>query len=703
MADNAKALPWVCNFRDHSGMRLLSLFRELAHDDWSRAMSSGLAVEPLDGGGGRLLMEVPPRTAGQEFEAADAYIDRLLAIFSELGMPFNAARAKEFHKMDLDGTLDPFKASIFLASQSLHDGPVDQDGLGPADGEDLLVILDGESEERLAADVATLHRYGRDHRMIGVAGLEGSKKVVGILLSDAARDYGNFSAYLGRSDVTSHIRVLRGSPAGSHRLWSDVPPGRAIDPDALAALRVVLDRAVEAGVPPFEGEPAFLATGQREGLFCFVKDPNEAAATFDAPLHIEPVQAFKVQAVSLARDQDTIDRLRRKIEHLSPAIGYEVRLVSMRRGLGPNFEVDRLRQEIDELQLQIDQVTAFSAPQKRLLRFSDAQLGAMVDGLRSLPVSAVKEGNIHYAAGHSAGRDEPVHYLHYDPSEQSLHLAELLWQSKTGDPHPMTYWLEPFVAKGLADRPGRASVYVPVGKFLQPSLAHFGGNIDQTLREVLGGLFHSVSELVTAPDSRPAFIFSPWLGGGFSMEVEVLDMAAFAPLQIQLPWINDYLQVRSAQTLNRDDLAQIAAQVYVSDFIMDQKNALHMVQSQVRDEWNSATTKLREEAIGMVRALDDEMRGGIDRIARVRSYIEKIRDEIFQLEKVMAAAEQALDGHLAIAEELEIKDQAMRRARERFVDRVTNEMLRGEAELSRIGDRISNLKRLLAAATGRKE
>lgn len=693
MTRKPKQLPWVCDFGDHSSTRVLSILRRLADDNWGRVMSSGLVISPVGSDRARLLMQMPP--SGKPSRETERLIDTLLGICDDLGIRINREKMQAFSRMDVSGTLEPLRGAIVLATRA-QTALTAVDATERAIDEDYLVILEAEDEATLAQSKASVLRYGRDHRDVAIGRSDGGGVLTGVVLKDHPEDYGNLRVQLGRSNVTIKADVLRSSPLRGRRLWSNLPDGREIEGSALRDLDAVLAAAAAGDAKLGEGDPVFLEDGEAGGLLFFSRSVTEAAPTLNEPIKIEAVQPFQLRSLTSVHGEKELSDLKAKIEALSPKLGYEVQLVKMRREIGPGTDIERLREEIDQLELLVDQASVYEAPQMRLLRFSDAQLGQMVSALRTLPFPALNDGKLKYASGHSAGRAEPVHYLLYDPTEKSLHVAEGLWRGETSDDHPIGYWLEPFVAKAHAERPSETSVFVPVGKFLQPSLAHFGGAIEETLRAVLGDLFHSVQELVERPDTRPAFIFSPWDGDAFTMEVEVVDMASFGPLHLQLPWINDYLQVRDARSLGREALTRIADQLYAADYIEQERQTLTSIVEDAETAWSTATSKLREDAVAVVRSLDGEMRAGTERLAAVRTHLDAIQTEIEELERVLAAAEGALDAHLEIGGALEEKDLSMRRAREQFVDRVANEMFRGETELERLDERIQRLREHLS-------
>lgn len=693
MTRKPKQFPWVCDFGDHSSTRVLSILRRLADDDWGRAMSSGLVISPGGSNRARLLMQMPP--SGKASRETNRFIDTLLGICDDLGIRIDRKRMQAFSRMDVSVTLDPLQGAIVLATRA-QTALTAVDAAERAIDEDFLVVLEAEDAETLAKSKASILRYGRDHRDVAIGRPDGGGVLTGVVLKDHAEDYGNLRVQLGRSDVTIKTDVLRSSPLRGRRLWSNLPDDREIEDSALRDLDAILAAAATGDAMLGEGDPVFIEDGEAGGLFFFSRSVTEAAPTLNEPIRAEPVQPFELRSLTSVHGEKELSDLKAKIEALSPKLGYEVQLVKMRREIGPGTDIERLREEIDELELLVDQASVYEAPQMRMLRFSDAQLGQMVTALRTLPFPALNDGKLKYASGHSAGRADPVHYLLYDPTEKSLHVAEGLWRGEASDNHPIGYWLEPFVAKAHAGRPSKTSVFVPVGKFLQPSLAHFGGAIEETLRAVLGDLFHSVQEVVERPETRPAFIFSPWDGDEFTMEVEVVDMASFGPLHLQLPWINDYLQVRDARSLDREALSNIADQLYAADYIENERQVLSSIVEDAEAAWSTATSRLREDAVAVVRSLDSEMRAGTERLAAVRAHMNTIQTEMDELERVLAVAEGALDAHLDIGGALEEKDLSMRRAREQFVDRVANEMFRGETELERLDERIQRLREHLS-------
>jgi len=328
------------------------------------------------------------------------------------------------------------------------------------------------------------------------------------------------------------------------------------------------------------------------------------------------------------------------------------------------------------------------------MRFTDAQLPAMIDGLRKLPPGKLTDGSLLYAASHSAGRAEPAHYLAYDPAFTFMRVAETRWRAET-DPHPISYWLEPFVAEAQLTRPTKTQVFVPSGNFLVPSLAHFGGDVDETLALVLGNLFDSATALIKDKERSAFYVFTQSTAEDFRLEVEVLDGDAFAPLHQQLHWINDYLQVRSPIAVDADRLAAVATGLYegatakaLSDDLDSDIAALDLA-------WRDASTAASEDAAGMINAVSGEMKAVSERIADLHSYLELAGQNMQALEKVATSATTALKGVDNVMDTLTAQDDHIARTRRDFESRIAAEVELAENAIAKSQTQIEALQKRL--------
>jgi hypothetical protein len=230
------------------------------------------------------------------------------------------------------------------------------------------------------------------------------------------------------------------------------------------------------------------------------------------------------------------------------------------------------------------------------------------------------------------------------------------------------------VAEAQLQRPTKTQVFVPSGHFMVPSLAHFGGDVDETLRLVLGSLFDSSQPLIQDKSRSAYYLFTPSPEKDFRLEVEVLDGDGFAPLDQKLHWLNDYLQVRSPVTIDPDRLADVAAGLYEGAAAKALKNDLEINIASLDATWRAARETVEAEALGTINALGGEMNAVSGRIADLHSYLAQAAQEMQALERVAITATQTLKGLDTVMGTLTHQDQALARAREDFESRVSAEL-----------------------------
>ena len=559
--------------------------------------------------------------------------------------------------------------------------------LDPDIPDNLLIV--SPTTDTGVAFVSSVMRQGRDTRLL----VDGDKYVA-LYVADAAERYGGVSSLLGRADLPEGFVAMRGYSAGTSTLWLPLDLGTPTGP-ALAALGQALAAwSGDSGVSDRAYVP--VSASQRVVLLLAAAKnalPNETTVAE----HLEPLQLFDLKVMSLTPDKEAARKLTTIIAEHAHRIGYRVKLEPVPHYVGLGMDLEPLLEQIEDLKLRVAQIKALSAPQQRLLRFSDKQLPAMVDALRRLQPEALTQGHLFYAAGHSAGRQEPAHYLLYDPSNVHISFPESLWQSQTED-RPMVYWLEPFVADAQLQRPTRTRVFVPDRFLLAPSLAHFGGDVDGTLKMVMGNLFVDLGPLVSEPNRQPYFIFTPNRDVPGEMEVEVLDGARFAPVHQQLGWINDYLQVRGPNIVDRERLRIVAEELYEGAYVDELKKEFATTLADATAAWEEALNTLRAESASLLDAHAEELTLVTGRISKAQTYLTAAVREMTGLEALMSCAERALLGRDTIATVLSDQDAAIRAAGETFAEQIAREMQMGreridksEAELQALHDRVERI------------
>lgn len=554
-----------------------------------------------------------------------------------------------------------------------------------------LVLFDGYTADRAAQSFADIVRRGRNAEFVLLGDAGASASVCAVFLDDSVELMGSVSTYFARGDIDPDVRFMAPCEVGSSTLW--LPHGaRQPDDEMVRDLAVILSAGTDT---PEAAQFAFLPDDGAGAKLFALGDPEPALhAVSEMAQDGPPIQPFDLKTMEMLPDATAHAELARKIADQGHRVGYEVALVPVRRGGGPDGGIATLRAQIEALEERIAEITRLGAPQTRLLRFSDAQLPAMIDALRRLPpgIVADPESALHYAAGHSAGRVEPAHYLRYDPADLNLEVLEATWRARTED-RSIAYWLEPFVAHARQIRETRTQVFVPAGHFLAPSLAHFGGDVDETLQLILGNLFDELPK----PDRDETgdvqmFLFSPSPDPMLRLEVEYLDARTFAPVRQHLPWLNDYLQVRGPNAVDRAQLADVAANLYEGHFAEIMAEQLRDTTGEVEGAWDGALSEVEGTAAGLLGDLIRDMERSADRIADIHRYLGEADRYMRSLETTMTLATSALSAGAQVPKMLAGHDAAMTRERKVFADRIQAEIGLGEKHLEQAERRIEALR-----------
>ena len=695
MVGNQGDLPSVSTIGGLQPATLVKLLRGLAEEDAARLKEIAPHVALTNSGLADLKVTIPGSNSGKK--AVATFLDSALSLLESTGVKLNRQKVFGASKQSLDGHM-PYDVAVaqfsFLALKSVAD-PDD-----PTSHPRQMVVSLGRDKPVLAGFLADTLRHGRD---VTVSELRDgtSNDVLGYAAigGDSAEERATLQQHMARFEADSSFFLLSEFSAGGRVFWTVVPPAMEPHPEALQNLAGFWD-AVGIGEHEDSAPLSLVMLPERGGhlLMGWIDPSAQDAQALDTTLEITPVQPIDVSLVVIEGGPNVTDKLMRDVAELDPRIGYTISLRPQRRYMRHGADIEKLREQIDELQSYIDEAQIHGAPQRRLLRFSDAQLPAMIDTLRRMPPQALKneanpDGVVQYAASHAQGRAGPVHYLLYDPADHVMRVTEHHWQTASDDKRPIAYWLEPYVAQAHEERREGISVFVPDGMFLVPSLVHFGGDVLQTLRLILGDLFFSLEPLTDVEDRDTAFIFTA--PAGAPLELEALDMTAFQPLQQQLPWVNDYIQVRDPLTLDRGRLEELADALYEGDVAERALSDFSKRKEALTSAWDADLGRLRAEALELMDGLDAEMRATSDRIARGYEYLSNARREMRALERVLGAAERAVRGHQAVAEIIAEEDIAMREAQEQFAERIAQTTNRGQVEIQKVEVQIDRLRRRL--------
>ncbi|MDO9525865.1 MAG: hypothetical protein Q7J57_10090 [Gemmobacter sp.] len=524
------------------------------------------------------------------------------------------------------------------------DGPA---GDGPETGPVRAIIV-GEGGAA-PADFAALVRRSRDARFL-VGG-------AGVTLLDLSDDPGRGSTLSGlrASGLPAGVTLLtRHSPAAM-AVW--LPEGMAFAEDKRESLAAILNGLVEAGlVAP--GAEVHLPVGRHDSGLAVVLPPDpvavpsgkaaKAALLTDAAAlaaGIDPAQlpdeigpALRLSVLTLTPEPQAQRDLNTRLNDRAFPLGYRISLAPVGAISRSDEDIERLRSEIEEREARIALIQALGRPQLRLLRFTDTQLPALVDGLRKMPRALRENAGLRYAATHAAGRAEPVHFVVYDPETVQFEgvLPEFYWRAVTED-HPIGFWLDPHAEEARDGNPDEPMVFVPQGARILPNIDSFGASVKGTLQLVLGRLFADGSAVLEARGAQPAFVFRNLTGGRDEIGVELVDLARFAPLKVSLRWINDHILASSPRTADPGDLRELAETLYAGQLAREMRTTMQGEVEGLRIGWVQA----QEDILG---CLDDMAAAVAREVAQLRVQMETARRFVDLSRARLSDVTQSLNG-----------------------------------------------------------
>jgi hypothetical protein len=502
---------------------------------------------------------------------------------------------------------------------------------------------------------AALVRRSRDARF-----LVGGQGVTLLDLSDDP-ERGATIAGLRASGLPQGATLLARHSLAAMSVW--LPEGSSFAEDMREALSAVLNGLVEGRLLA-PGAELHLLTGQDGAGLAVVLPPDPVSVPTGQPVpegplidaatlgvavdppqqHDEIGPALRLSVLTLYPEPQAQRDLNTRLNDRAFPLGYRISIAPVGTISRSDEDIERLRSEIEEREARIALIQALGRPQLRLLRFSDAQLPALVDGLRKMPRAMRENAGLRYAATHAAGRAEPAHFVLYDPETVQFDgiLPEFYWRAVTED-HPIAFWLDPHAEDARDGNPDEPRVFVPQGERILPYIDSFGSSVKGTLQLVLGRLFADGSAVLYAKGAEPAFVFRALTTdtdktlGSDEIGVELVDLARFAPLKISLRWINDHILASSPRTADPADLRELAETLYAGQLARDMRKAMQAEVDGLRDGWAQA----QEDLLG---CMDDMVAAVAREVAQTRLLMENARRFVDLSRSRLAEVTQSLNG-----------------------------------------------------------
>lgn len=532
---------------------------------------------------------------------------------------------------NVEGMIDGVAASVIALFSATV--PAGMDPGGPAASGKKICALVGDATD-LSERVSQVARRSRHSAVSVLSDKQGDPDLVVIRLSDDPDEGATLDGL--RALAGDSVPICAGIETSGGTIW--LPDRRTLPRDQRSATGAVLAGLVDVGHLP--GDHDLLVLGDVPDELVFAAIPRQVPALNIDDLASDPTDRIRprVRELTLMANEDAQAALQARIVDAQFPVGYRVSLRAISETTGIEADIETLREEIEERQAEIELIRALAAPQMGLLRFSDAQLPALVDGLRAMPPAMVQNGGLTYAAGHAAGRAEPVHFILYDPARVAIEgrLPEHFWRGRTED-RPIRYWLDPHAAV-MQQTGADPMIFTPVRHRLLPAINSFGGYLKETLGVILSGLFADASAVLGKPDTQPIYVFSPPQVEGSEMEVELLDRAGFQPLHLSIRWINDYMMVRSPRIAARAVLERLADDLYEGQAAAELRAGVDETVADLAQSWAQGRTLVSQQIGEVLGHVTQEIRQSAERMRLGHAYLGEVRKHVGELDGMIALA-----------------------------------------------------------------
>lgn len=617
-----------------------------------RAARLDLRAFPVEGGRFAVLL---PRPSGSAPEDELVLLRSNLAeAYDRVNRPITAGEQTPLVSLDitsLPNLMEGVLAVLFDLAV-----PVSNDG-ADASPEHLRAVIENGRQDIWAQMFASIVRRSRDVRFLV------SDTRATLLDLDGSDERGATLAGLRAAGLPEGVTLLRPHPVAGFSLW--LPEQLQLDDNARGDAATILNALAEAKLlaaggdlhllraSDGSGQALWLAAEHEESAFAPLETLATAVTEADVASDLGPALGLTLHR--LRPDAEAQAELTARLNARDFPIGYRIRLSRLPEIQRSENDIERLREEIEEREARIALIQALGRHQLRLLRFTDAQLPVLVEGLRQIPPSLRQSASLLYAATHAAGRAEPAHFILYDPDQVEIDTVqpEHYWRARRDD-RPISFWLDPHAEEARDGSDLEPLVFVPTGHRILPCIDSFGGTLTGTLRIVLGNLFADASAVLDASGSRPAFVFSDLRDetGSHADEiaVELIDLAAFRPLRASLRWINDHILARSPRVADPEDLRELAEWLYKGQLAQDLRARMRSEVKELKISWQQAEDELLDDLDQLALRAEDEVRAFEDSLVTARQFVATAAARLGELTSglnTLGAAMDAADHALA--------------------------------------------------------
>lgn len=340
-------------------------------------------------------------------------------------------------------------------------------------------------------------------------------------------------------------------------------------------------------------------------------------------------KSVRFELLDLKTTEKGLHSLKADLRAVEPPVGYRLELRSTRHL--EQERVERLYEEKARVEYQIAYRESIERPRPVLLRFTQKQLPALADVIRSFPMRVIHEGGLKYGFQATAYQPAGFHFIYVDPWEAAQASLDPLPLHEGLDPWPMRFHLDPFWARYYFEQGGTALVFVPDGTALFPPMHDWDRrSMDTYLRETMQQWFEG-EEGVSEIPGNPIYIFDGVPEPRAEIQVSVLDRDGLEPLHTRLGWLNDNLAV--AHAVGIDNLVSNLAKDITWQEIYRETIA---ESERVRDEFEVAAVasgeRVAEVIYELVSSLTDEVNRVVERMFEMSGEVKELDGKLREWE-----------------------------------------------------------------------
>lgn len=395
---------------------------------------------------------------------------------------------------------------------------------------------------------------------------------------------------------------------------------------------------------------------------------------FDDQLLLSPSVAryTHFSICDLADSPEKMRQLHDEIESLEPRVGHRLELRATRFREEVDVERERLRRELRELRYELELVDVYNLSRPKLLRFTAAQLSTMGRWLSELPGEMLRDGSLLYGFQATDRNPDGLHFVYINPTIKEPDWDPTSVGSRLDSERPMRFWLDPFWAHYYSSK-NRSHLFVPEFTTLFPSVHDWNvgnGEMDAYLQRAIRHwlLERTGTDLYAQQPfpKIPIYIFDGPCDIWGDIEIFVLDLTTFRPLNTYLSWLNDNLRLQQARVVE-PIMEQVAADIVWTNIAKQTRQH----KGEVERDFVATSSQLTQSIAGQTAIL---MQALTQKLGQLQAAAEKQRQAISDL-RVRLDQITAL---VSITQQVERREVNVRQRMDEF--RQTHRSVRDEVE-----------------------